>query len=150
MKNQYFRDNAKHNVKRSRWYQYEKTAWGGQGNAIIKLPQVATEFREFVVNATTLKVDWMPCPRCGSKRVIKPGFWSACLAGFATVGCLLWIPIIGWVLAPIIALMTPILGLAGTAYQCSDCKFTWTTKDVETYQAGCVDIKHEGIDGRRK
>lgn len=76
--------------------------------------------------------DWVPCPKCGNAntRRIGPG-----LMGFGSLvmgSCLLWIPIIGWVLAPIFLVLAVVFWIWGLipsgriSFQCQNCK-SWFT-----------------------
>jgi len=75
-----------------------------------------------------ISANWVPCPKCGSAKTqrIGPG-----LMGFMSLvmgSCLLWIPVVGWFLAPIFFLIAVVLWLSALApsgdisFQCKDCK----------------------------
>lgn len=81
--------------------------------------------------------DWVPCPKCGSAntRKIGPG-----LMGFASLimgSCLLWIPVIGWVLAPIFLLAAVVLWIMAflpsgkISFQCQACKQWFTVAKTQ-------------------
>ena len=56
---------------------------------------------------------------------------------FATGGCLLWIPIIGWVMAPILFLLALFFWISAlvpsgrVSFQCQACKQWFTVKKSE-------------------
>lgn len=81
--------------------------------------------------------DWVPCPKCGSAntRKIGPG-----LMGFASLimgSCLLWIPIVGWVLAPIAFILglffwvSALIPSGRVSFQCQACKQWFTVRRSE-------------------
>ena len=81
--------------------------------------------------------DWVPCPKCGSAntRKIGPG-----LLGFASLlvgSCLLWIPVVGWVLAPICFILVVFFWLSALipsgriSFQCQACKQWFTVRKSE-------------------
>lgn len=45
--------------------------------------------------------EWVPCPKCGSAKTQRFGAGLLGFISLASGGCLLWIPVIGWVLAPL-------------------------------------------------
>lgn len=72
--------------------------------------------------------DWIPCPKCGSANTRKIGPGIMGFASFFTGGCLLWIPIIGWVLAPfaflaaIVFWVMALIPSGRISFQCQGCK----------------------------
>ena len=71
---------------------------------------------------------WTPCPKCGSAKTQKMG---PGLMGFASLvmgSCMLWIPVIGWVLAPIFFLVAVALWISAALpsskvlFHCQSCK----------------------------
>lgn len=72
------------------------------------------------------------CPKCGSgnTKLIGPGIKG--FIAFAGAGCLMWIPIIGWILAPILLIyaiamwISALLPSGKLSYQCQECK-QWFT-----------------------
>lgn len=74
-----------------------------------------------------LKEKWQPCPRCGSSRVERQSLFLIGLVGF---GCSFWIPIVGWVLAPVFAVLA-VIGLIRAIvsrrplYRCKECNNWW-------------------------
>lgn len=72
------------------------------------------------------------CPQCGSNKVqVMP----VKMALFASAGCLMWIPIIGWIAAPFVFLAWLIsLFIRGKkSMKCNECKHGFTVK-TETYK----------------
>lgn len=64
------------------------------------------------------------------------------VALFLTGGCLAWIPVLGWVLAPVLMVVGAVWGIAavvtGSArlkrLKCTSCKFTWRPTDPPRFQ----------------
>ena len=86
--------------------------------------------------------DGVPCTKCGSTETKKigPG-----LMGFISLimgSCLLWIPIIGWVLAPFFLLAAVFLWVSALfpsgkiSFQCQSCKGWFTVKRSELPTTG--------------
>lgn len=81
--------------------------------------------------------DRVPCPKCGNSNTHRIGPGSLGCVSFGAGGCMLWIPVIGWVLAPILFLLA--LGLwisalfrSGTAsFQCKACKGWFTVPKAQ-------------------
>ena len=70
------------------------------------------------------------CPKCGSNA--NMGGWSWVLILFATGGCMLWIPVVGWVAAPFLFLGAIVMAIGVAVGKklvltCSNCKHTWIT-----------------------
>lgn len=96
--------------------------------------------------------DWVPCPKCGSAntRKIGPGLMGC--ASFITGSCLLWIPVIGWVMAPIAFLLALFLWLSALipsgriSFQCQACKQWFTVRKDELPSGGsaAATAKHSG------
>lgn len=76
--------------------------------------------------------DWVPCPKCGSSntRRIGPGLMG--FVSFLAGSCMLWIPVIGWVLAPILFVAAVVFWISALlpsgkiSFQCQACK-QWFT-----------------------
>lgn len=77
--------------------------------------------------------DWSPCVHCGSAITQQIGAGAIVLASIAGAGCMIWIPVIGWILAPILLLIAMVAVLSAVipsgklAFQCRDCK-KWFTR----------------------
>ena len=78
-----------------------------------------------------------PCPRCGSTRTMR--LRAEAFAGGSLIGgsCLLWIPVIGWVLAPLFFFLALLFGLGAlipsgeAVIQCRSCmRFFRAPKNV--------------------
>lgn len=68
------------------------------------------------------------CPKCGGNKMSPVPLW---LVFLISGSCLLWIPIVGWVLAPIFliaAAVMPLLPKGGIFIRCNDCKHTFPVK----------------------
>lgn len=80
-----------------------------------------------------MQADATFCPHCGTAGLRRVGAGSMALASFAAAGCLLWIPVIGWVLAPVLFVMAIVYGASGllpsgtVSFYCSACK-RWSRK----------------------
>lgn len=80
---------------------------------------------------------WVPCPKCGSAKTQKIGPGLMGCGSFVAGSCLLWIPVVGWVLAPIFFVLAVILWIFGIlpsgriSFQCKDCKQWFTVKKEE-------------------
>lgn len=81
--------------------------------------------------------DWVPCKNCGSAKTQKFGPGKAGLVSLLTGSCLLWVPVLGWVLAPIFFLIAVILWLGAlipsgrVVFQCGECKKIFTVQKRE-------------------
>jgi hypothetical protein len=81
--------------------------------------------------------DWVPCGKCGSPETQKIGPGLMGFASLLMAGCLLWIPIIGWVLAPIFLLVAIVLWVwalvpsGRLTFQCQACKHWFTVPKSE-------------------
>lgn len=67
------------------------------------------------------------CPNCGSNKVqVLP--WKTAI--FATAGCFAWIPVIGWIVSPILLLIWFIsLFITGKkSMRCQECKHNFKVK----------------------
>ena len=84
--------------------------------------------------------DWQPCPNCGSPntRRIGPG-----LLGFASLmmsGCLIWSPILGWILAPVFFVLAFVFWIwalipkGRVSFQCQACKQWFTVPKADLPQ----------------
>lgn len=73
----------------------------------------------------------LPCPKCGSGNTKRASLWAVALGSFVGGSCMIWIPIVGWILAPILFLVALGVGLAalvpGTRrfYFCGKCRNMW-------------------------
>lgn len=73
-----------------------------------------------------------PCPTCGSANVRKIGPGLMGFISFATAGCMLWIPIIGWIAAPFLLLAAivfwvwALIPTGKASFQCQACKHWFT------------------------
>lgn len=75
------------------------------------------------------------CPNCGSLAVQRTGMFGLGIILFLVTGCLMWIPIIGWIGAPITLIgsigciiMAPFNKNVGC--KCKSCKYAWSEKKV--------------------
>jgi hypothetical protein len=91
--------------------------------------------------------DWMPCPKCGSSKTQKIGPGLMGFVSLVMASCLLWIPVIGWVLGPILFLLAVGLWVSALipsgriSFRCEACKqwFTIRKRDLPTGgRAGAV------------
>lgn len=72
------------------------------------------------------------CTKCGSNKVKQAWFKGATLLiGFLGIGICMWIPIIGWILIPVFAVVM-LAGIVGlfiptkeTTFQCVECKHSF-------------------------
>lgn len=77
--------------------------------------------------------EWFPCVHCGSARTQQIGAGAIALASFAGAGCMIWIPVIGWILAPllflvaIVAVLSAVIPSSKLVFQCRDCN-KWFTR----------------------
>jgi hypothetical protein len=73
-------------------------------------------------------IGWSPCPNCGGANTRKMGAGFMGFVSLIAGSCLLWIPIIGWILAPLMFLAAVVLWIvalfpsASVSYQCQACK----------------------------
>ncbi len=89
-------------------------------------------------------LDWAPCPKCGSAKTLKFGRGLMGFGSLVMGSCMLWIPIVGWILAPIFFLVA--LGLwisaafpsAKITFQCQACKqwFKIPRTDLDSVRTG--------------
>lgn len=92
---------------------------------------------------------YIECPKCGQQASIKSAssiFFSAGAILWLAGGCLLWIPIIGWIGAPLaflIGIVFIVLGIissltAGAIVECENCKtkYTLTKEEYKKYKKG--------------
>ena len=78
------------------------------------------------------KKNIIECTNCESNKVQVT---SVAVIMFGIGGTLLWIPIVGWVLAPFFLLFGLIAGLSkGKKFKCKECNHMFTV-DNETYKA---------------
>ena len=84
-----------------------------------------------------ISADFMPCKHCKSIKTQRIG---AGVVGFACLlagSCLIWIPIIGWVLAPVLFLLGVVIWLMALipkgayTYRCSECNKWFTVKKTD-------------------
>ncbi len=72
--------------------------------------------------------DWVPCPKCGSANTRRIGPGAMGCGSLVAGSCLLWIPVIGWVLAPFFLLAAVVLWVMAAlpsgkvSFQCQSCK----------------------------
>ena len=76
---------------------------------------------------------WLPCPKCGSAKTQKMiGRGEMGFALFLGGSCMLWIPVVGWVLAPLFFLLAVALWIstalpsAQLHFLCQSCKERFT------------------------
>lgn len=85
--------------------------------------------------------EWVPCPKCGSAKTQRMGRGLMGFISFATGSCMLWIPVIGWVLAPILFVVAVVLWISALlpsskiSFRCQSCK-EWFTVPREDLPAG--------------
>jgi predicted RNA-binding Zn-ribbon protein involved in translation (DUF1610 family) len=76
---------------------------------------------------------WIPCEKCGSAKTQRIGAGTVFLASFIGAGCMMWIPVIGWILAPILLIIAVVAALSAllpsgrVVFQCQACK-AWITR----------------------
>ena len=71
------------------------------------------------------------CTQCESNRV---QVFPLVLAIFVSAGVLIWIPIIGWIGAPILFLLgIGLMFMKGKMFKCNECKHTFMV-DKSTYK----------------
>lgn len=91
----------------------------------------------------------MQCPKCEETKKIDR--MPITLVLFVSSGCLAWIPILGWILAPIMLLLTVVyfvlssIGKAGVSVQCKSCKHVWFVKK-DIYKAFQGNIHKKELD----
>tara|TARA_Y100000310_G_C20239983_1_gene604180 strand:- start:82 stop:453 length:372 start_codon:yes stop_codon:yes gene_type:complete len=72
--------------------------------------------------------EWMPCKKCGSVNVNKMGPGLLGFIMFMMGSCCVWIPVIGWILAPVFFVVaiwfwiSALLPSGQVMFQCKDCK----------------------------
>lgn len=92
---------------------------------------------------------YIECPKCGQQASIKSAssiFFSAGAILWLAGGCLLWIPVLGWICAPLaflIGIVFIVLGIissltAGAIVECENCKtkYTLTKEEYKKYKKG--------------
>lgn len=90
---------------------------------------------------------YIKCPKCGQQASIKSAssiFFSAGVILWLAGGCLLWIPIIGWIGAPITFILGTIflvIGIiaamiGGAVIQCTHCnsKYNLTKSEYKEFK----------------
>lgn len=75
--------------------------------------------------------DIIRCTKCDSNKVqVVP----MKVALFLTGGCLIWVPVIGWIAAPIAwIVMFVLMFTKGHLFRCAECKHAWNV-DKGTYK----------------
>jgi hypothetical protein len=80
---------------------------------------------------------WVPCQKCGSANTKKVGPGLLGFIFFFTGSCFIWIPIIGWVLAPFCFLAAVVFWVFALipsgriSFQCNECKGWFTVRKNE-------------------
>ena len=59
------------------------------------------------------------CKKCGSNKVNRV---HVAIALFLSAGCFMWIPILGWICAPICLLLGLITMFGRIVFKCEECK----------------------------
>lgn len=83
------------------------------------------------------------CKKCESRAVNRVPVKSSL---FVTGGCLLWIPIIGWIAGALLilwALLLTILPFGGVPMKCENCKYVFRVKR-KTYKKYMKYLKGNG------
>ena len=81
--------------------------------------------------------DWVPCPKCGSARTQKYSHGLIGGGSFVMASCLMWIPVIGWILAPIFFLLAcafwiyALIPSGRIKFQCQACNQWFTIRKSE-------------------
>lgn len=81
--------------------------------------------------------DRVPCAKCGSANTRKIGPGLMGFASFIMGSCLLWIPVIGWLLAPIAFILAMFFWLSALipsgriSFQCQACKQWFIVRKTE-------------------
>ena len=96
------------------------------------------------------------CPKCGQQATVTSAsstFYTVGIASLLTGGCLLWIPILGWIAAPIafiISIVSIVLGIissftSGAIVECEYCKtkYTLTKEEYKRYKKGNIYTKEK-------
>jgi len=89
-------------------------------------------------------LDWVPCPKCGSGKTLRFGRGLMGFASLVMGSCMLWIPVVGWVLAPVFFLVAVGLWIsaavpsAKVTFQCQSCKqwFSIPKSDLRAADSG--------------
>ncbi len=89
-------------------------------------------------------ISWTPCPKCGSAKTQQIGRGLMGFGSLVMGSCLLWIPVIGWILAPIFFLaavalwVSAALPSAKVSFHCQSCKqwFTIPKSELARSDAG--------------
>ena len=92
---------------------------------------------------------YIECPKCGKQAKITSASSTCYTIGVASLlagGCLLWIPVLGWICAPLaflIGIVFIVLGIissltAGAIVECENCKtkYTLTKEEYKKYKKG--------------
>ena len=92
---------------------------------------------------------YIECPKCGKQAKITSVSSTCYTIGVASLlagGCLLWIPVLGWICAPLaflIGIVFIVLGIissltAGVIVECENCKtkYTLTKEEYKKYKKG--------------
>lgn len=92
---------------------------------------------------------YIECPKCGKQAKITSVSSTCYTIGVASLlagGCLLWIPVLGWICAPLaflIGIVFIVLGIissltAGAIVECENCKtkYTLTKEEYKKYKKG--------------
>lgn len=83
-----------------------------------------------------------PPGKCGSAKTQKMGRGLMGFISFATGSCMLWIPVIGWVLAPILFVVAVVLWISALlpsskiSFRCQSCKEWFTVPREELANGG--------------
>lgn len=73
----------------------------------------------------------VPCKKCGSGDTKPASLGKVALGSFIGGSCMIWIPVVGWIMAPILFLVAVVVGLValvpGTRrlYYCGKCSNMW-------------------------
>ncbi len=94
-------------------------------------------------------VSWTPCPKCGSAKTQQIGRGLMGFGSLVMGSCLLWIPVIGWILAPIFFLAAVALWIsaalpsAKVSFHCQSCKqwFTIPKSELVRTDAGGPNLR---------
>ena len=92
---------------------------------------------------------YIECPKCGKQAKITSVSSTCYTIGVASLlagGCLLWIPVLGWICAPLaflIGIVFIVLGIissltVGAIVECENCKtkYTLTKEEYKKYKKG--------------
>lgn len=97
---------------------------------------------------------YIECPKCGQQATVTSAsstFYTVGIASLLTGGCLLWIPVLGWISAPIafiLGIIFIVLGIissfiAGAVVECKNCKtkYSLTKEEYKKHKKGDEHIK---------